>query len=630
MRVLFFLEPLVMHSRPLHYWAWLEYSATVQRAFAGAGRSDYQFRFLTNEALAGRATAPQGPARSPSERGQGLPPELVVSLEQEAVRGLFDAPSSAILEALHRRTASEAQQSAYAVLVEQALAGFVPDVIITRTPAAFLSLAFPEALILGTELGPFSRRPYPLTTFYDARGLWADSIPGACADELLARDVSAQDQELLVSLRGHYGAYHERASPFTALCARLRKRFRRLALLPLQFGGESGFDLNGPFRNQGEYLFHVLERMPADVGVLVVEHPTALWLGDRIDEETQAWARERFPNLIFIDYRAAESAGQLLVRHVDYVVCVSSSIGLQALFWQKPLVRVGWSHLAPYATFESVSAVDPAVAPEDGRKTDGALAWLWRHYYAPESLALRDPEWLDGFWRGLRARRDAGLTGLSLYEPIAPLAALRSALTPPLPLPPPSSAPVDDLLQNGALTSWPLGDGPFTSGGPCAAAWELVPTGPGLRVTRQWFADDAPESVGATGALGEFYVRLERDRAGGPTFFLQRVADATRLQGAFVALSFWARSDELQAQLSAYFYQQLAHPDAACQGTAAQVFNLTSEWRRYSYVTTLPLLGSEPLGQRHHTEVVLCLVEAAVAVSVDVAWVTLGPGGIGE
>ena len=126
----------------------------------------------------------------------------------------------------------------------------------------------------------------------------------------------------------------------------MRKRHRRLCLLPLQFAGEPGFELNSPFRNQGEYLFHVLERLPADLGLLVIEHPTAHWIGDIIDDETREYVRGQYPQVTFVDWQRVESAGQYLIHHVDYVIGVSSSLGLQALLVE----TVGCCWVEPPAT----------------------------------------------------------------------------------------------------------------------------------------------------------------------------------------------------------------------------------------------------------------------------------------
>jgi len=616
-----------MHSRPFHYWAWLDYCATTFRAFADAGRGDYQFRFVVNEALATRALAPREPIPAiASQRGQGLPREVVVPVGQECIREHFKRANAAILAALHEGTAPPLAEESYAALIAETLGGFRPDVVITRTPAAFLRHVFPDALVLGTELGPFSRRPYPLTMFQDAMGLWSRSLPAVCAEELMSRTPSGDDRALLTHLRAHYASYFDRASPFASLEARLRRRHKRLALLPLQFGGESGFDLNGPFRNQGEYLLAVLERLPADVGVIVTEHPTALWLGDRIDEETRAFVAERFPNATFVDHRAADAVGQMLVRHVDYVVCLSSSLGMQALFWKKPLVRVGGSHLAPYATFENVASVDPALDPRDAPDHDGALSWLFRHYYTPASLALSDPAWLDSTWKTLRTRRERGLTGLALHDESAPPAKLASLLAAPLPPPPRVLDP--GLLSNGDFSSWPRGVGPFTASGSFADAWEVVHAGSGMALGRA--AIEPGEGAGQHGALLPFArhcVRIARAPGGVPTLVLQRVAGVEHLAGAFATLSFWARSGS-HASLHVYFYQQLDDPRSACVGTPAEVFTLTSEWRRYTYTTTAPELGDEPRGPRNHTEIVFAIPAEAGAAEVELASVELTPGGI--
>src|SRR5439155_22912824 len=100
------------------------------------------------------------------------------------------------------------------------------------------------------------------------------SGPATAAASLRARTPAAEEAAFLGGWRERLREQHRAATPFAALERSLRERHASLALLPLQFGGEAGFDLNGPFRTQGEYLLHVLERMPAEVGVIVTEHPT--------------------------------------------------------------------------------------------------------------------------------------------------------------------------------------------------------------------------------------------------------------------------------------------------------------------------------------------------------------------
>jgi len=606
MRVLFFIEPLVMHGRPFHYWAWLDYSASIYRAFAAA-QMPYEFRFILNEALALRAVAPYDPApRHPARRGQGLPAETVVALAQEPIREIFDAPNSAILDGLHHGHWTQEQIVRYGELVRERLRGFAPDVIITRTPVPFLSLIYPNAVILATECGPFSRAPYPLTTFLDPCGLWEKSIPGAHAGELLRRQLSGEDQILLNGIRARYRPFFAATSPFHGLEARLRKRHRRLALLPLQFAGESGFDLNAPFRSQGEYLFHVLERMPSELGLIVVEHPTAIWIGDSIDEETRDYIRLRYPQVAFVDYRRIASAGQYLIHHVDYVLCISSSLGLQAVLWSKPMVAVGRSPYRAFATFAHVDAIDLAVDPGTETRFDAALAWLLRHYYAHERYGLHDAAWLDRFFCTVRDRLQEGRTGLELFDPIAPsVDEVGASLCPQLPSAQAAMVQsLDGLLVNGDFALWPHGPGPFRTAGPTADGWELIPgTGNKVLVHR---GDLTVERSGRLETAGLFLSLVRSVAEREPTLVLQRIGDVRRCGGSFLTLRFWARSAGSDP-ITVHTYQQFDSARTRPRGTEPRAYDLAPDWQVYEYEAFVPSTEGALCGPHSHTEVVFGL-----------------------
>ena len=74
MRILFFVEPLVMHNRPFHYWAWLSIYARMMQSLRGR----HELRVIVNEALAERArgrgdrrTLRGAQTRAPSGGGGG-------------------------------------------------------------------------------------------------------------------------------------------------------------------------------------------------------------------------------------------------------------------------------------------------------------------------------------------------------------------------------------------------------------------------------------------------------------------------------------------------------------------------------------------------------------------------------
>lgn len=602
MRVLFFVEPLVMHGRPFHYWAWLGIFAEMRAALHAVG---WEARFVVNEALATRALAPLGSGALYAQRGHGLPPEEVVILPQTTIRQLFEAPNVAILERMTRGD-DEARTAAYGALVREALGAFEPDVMMSLTPAPQLKRAYPRALLLATETAAYSRAPFPMSIFFDPCGFWADSVPAREAAALRARAPSPDEVALTATLRRRFRAFFEATTPFADLERELRAQYPRLGFLPLQFGGESGFDLNAPFRNQGEYLFHVLEQLPRDVGLMVVEHPTAHFIGDVIDEETQAFLRARYPHVRFIDFRSADSAGQYLIHHADFVISVSSSLAIQAMLFGRPVVSVGRSHLARWAEIQGIESLPATSEPIGADATlEPLLAWLVAHYFVPMEL-VRDPEWLNAFLLRAVERAKGERLGLDFFDPVASPERLTKILFRDLDGPTFSAK-----LQNGDFKQWSRGGGPFSPGGDAPDGWSLLDHGGVVSLSHRVAADTSAASV-----------VIERAKPGaGPTLFLQRVPSLHRSAGRLARLRFKARSAQPTTLLH-YLYLQIADGQD-CYGSAARPFAIEREWRAFEHVARVPSLGDRKPGPGAHLEVVFSLPPELGAVSIELSEVSL-------
>jgi hypothetical protein len=602
MRVLFFVEPLVMHGRPFHYWAWLYIYADMCRTLRSSG---WEARVVVNEALATRALAPLGTGHHYAQLGRGLLEREVVVLDQTSIRRIFDRPNIAILECL-RDGDDDARTSAYGELLRSKLGGFVPDVMMSVTPAPQLARAFPEALLLATETAAYSRSPYPMSMFFDPGGLWDASMPARETEALSLRTPTPQEDELLSSFRRRFDAYFRATTPFAELERELRRDYDRLAFLPLQFGGESGFDLNGPFRNQGEYLFHVLEQLPRDIGLLVVEHPTAHWIGDIIDDETRTFLRRNYPHVHFVDLQAAASAGQYLVHHADFVISLSTSLAIQGLLFGRPLVSVGHSHLSRWSQVKDVENL-PRAVPKPPRALDGLLSWLLSHYFVPVELT-RDPTWLVPFLIRCAERARKGSRGPEFFDPVLPPEHLSRLLFRELDMP-----PLRAELVNGDLTRWSSSAAGVRGAAITLDGWQLIdPSGVAVL---------SPGNVEHSGAA---CVRIQRPKAGaGPTLFLQRVPDLTRSAGTLARLRFRARASA-SGSILAYFYLQLAD-GGDCFGSAAGRIEVGTEWRSLQYVAQIPALGERRPGPGNHLEVVLGLPSELGAATLEVADLSLEP-----
>ena len=606
MKALFFVEPLVLHNRPYHYWALLGNSSDMAHALRPVG---WEVRIVCNEALAERAVAPRGQGPHHSKLGQGMPAEEIVVLGQEVIRRCFGTPNLGIIETLHRGD-DRAAIDAYAGLLREALGDFVPDAIFSVTPGAQLRAAFPDALFFSSAPAAYSRPPFPLTFFLDPVGLWDRSMPARQAAALLDREPTPAERALLDAFRQRFGSYFRAVSPFGAVLADLRARHRAVGLLPLQFAGEPGFDFNAPFRSQAEYLFHVLETLPPDVALLVVEHPTARWLGDYIDDDTRELIGWRYPNVVFLDFRAADSAGQTLVADVDFVISVSSSIGLQALFFGKPLVAVGWSHLVPFATFGGMDAFpEQGPLPAPHPRLDRAVCWFMSHYFIPSALCT-DAGWLAPFLERSVERARAGVSGLDFFDPVAPPDVLAASLFGVLDRL--GRAELRGRLRNGDFAAWSLGDGPLPVGGGGPDGWELLDFEGGVATVAR---GHGPDGAAAT---------VRRAQAGrGGTLLLQRVPDVTSCAGALARLRFRARS-ETAATILAYLYLQI-DDGKACLGTQAQPFALGPAWHSFEHVAAVPVVDGRAPGPRSHVEVVFMLPVEAGSADFEVADVALEP-----
>ncbi len=611
MRALFHIEPLMMHSKPFHYWAWLGVGVTMGKGLLAAGQG-WDVRWAMNHALALRALAPTDQRRMTDPlRGHGLSREQLVVFGQEEIRECYGVPNIAILDGLQHERWSEETLERHARLYRKRVGDFEPDVIFTWTPSDALRRAYPNALILHTENGMFSRAPYPQLQFFDPQGLYGRSLLATHAGELRELQPSAEESEWLAEFRGAIQKHHAATTPFLETERRLRERYRTLALLPLQFGGEAGFDVNGPFRNQGEYLFHVLERIPADVGVLLTEHATASWIGDRLDDETLEYLRLACPQVHRITRDMCTNAGQTLVHHVDHVISVSSSVGLQARFWGRSLVSPGWSHLRPWAQssrIEDLRAGGIAPIPPE----DGAFAWLLRHYFVRMQRWLFDGAWLDRWVRSGIGRWRAGHCGLDFYEETEPLPRLRSSMQEAVPQVPARVAVDPGVLVNGDMRDW-NGVGPM--------CWNLVP---GKRVQATLHPLDS-EALGTERRGG---VRIERSDSGdSATLLLQRVDGLSRLAGAFITVRFHARG-AIGECVSTYLYQQFGPGGAPPVGTDAVSHALEPQWQEFAYTTTLPSIEGLALGKGHHTELVFLIPPGYSSGPIEIADVRLEPGSL--
>jgi hypothetical protein len=334
------------------------------------------------------------------------------------IRELGELPTALDQTALQ----DDAEHPALRVIAEvlaRKVDGFEPDIVIGFAGEAnYLAKLWPTALRLHVERGQFGRDPYPFSIYFDHVGTHARSAIGRIGRRKLADLITPDGRMLVSAFRSQMAAALGALDPFR--CHNFRSRFDRLCLLPLQISNEFCFDGMVNYRTQFEYLYDVLAAAPADVGVLVTEHPNGEPILRRSGPISNLDALGgTFPNMIFLDeFRRYQSPAQFLVPRVDGVWSVSSSVGHQALLFGRILgspPSTELSNIADETTFENFFA---QLGKRKSPNPDTVLAWMLERYLVPAPL-LSDGRWLhDYFQRRLDAARSA-LDPIDAFVPTA-------------------------------------------------------------------------------------------------------------------------------------------------------------------------------------------------------------------
>jgi FMN phosphatase YigB (HAD superfamily) len=411
MRVLYYLEPWIELDHPHFRLGSIRNHIGPEISVLLAG--GHQVSILLGEAVA-KAALRAGLLPS------GLQVHAVPLAQLHAIE-----PNYAVAARLIEDEALDAERLyRLSRLMRSCAAGSSPDVVIAYESAGrFLKHTFPEAALLHSTLGIFSREPYPETFCLDPCGTFRKSWLAREGRALVARGTTPAQREFMAALRRHYlDGIMRRRTQFTR--QEVRGRFERCVMLALQVSPYYAFDGAFPmvgttpagsgFASQFDFLCWTMERIPRDIGVFVTEHGYQ----PAITSRNEDWLRTRYPNLMFDPRsRTVRWASQHALQHVDGVVTVSSSVGLQAAFAGKHLCAVGSSHLSPFA-----DCTDPA---EFGQRLetpaldrDGALHHLLTRYYPHVDRHIRDAAWYGAFLRRSVAAFSEGRLDGSILEPI--------------------------------------------------------------------------------------------------------------------------------------------------------------------------------------------------------------------
>lgn len=287
---------------------------------------------------------------------------------------------------------SDTQMQYYISLMQSKFEEIVFDIIITWTQVPFFKVMYPDACIFHMEYSIFSRMPFPETMYLDPCGLYENNFLNRFKCSIENIHLGTNDKQLLTQLRQMCIESFEYSNIFLDDFIALRKKYKFLVLLPLQFSQYYGFYCLTNYTNQFDYLTGCLEKIPDDIGVVFTMHP------DRptLDYDAILYIQKKYNNAIFLENsQKIYAASQWMMPLIDGVITVSSSLGLQTLLFNKKLFAIGHDNMKYIADCSNLDNMYDVL--ESPMKDKDAFLWFLLTKYAIPAEILFTGEWLSKF-----------------------------------------------------------------------------------------------------------------------------------------------------------------------------------------------------------------------------------------
>ncbi len=237
-------------------------------------------------------------------------------------------------------------------IIEKALPpSFIPDIVICwESPVPFMKSIFPDAKIFFQTPGFFSRAPFPNMINMNAGllNLYVPSKP--CSNDTLNKELVYIER-----YRQHEHHFLSTCFPLKRLIDGMRKRFKSILLFALQTENYFMIDACTGNKNQYEIIQNILKYIPKECALLVTDYISKDVQSNVISSSEANLLKKKFENFIY-DERLNKiyCSSQFIVPEIDGVITISSSVGLQAAFWKKPLLVYGKNHITPFQTAYSI------------------------------------------------------------------------------------------------------------------------------------------------------------------------------------------------------------------------------------------------------------------------------------
>jgi predicted HAD superfamily hydrolase len=226
---------------------------------------------------------------------------------------------------------------------------FVPDLIISwESPADFFKDIFEDVKILYEHPGIFSRPPYPSFIFIN-EGLLSNYNETFNLEDKI--EIKNKELDDFVKFKKDIYDILNIFNPVKNF--KKLNKFKHKILFPLQVDNYFMINCNIKEKNQLEILIKILEETPEDIGIVVTNYKSKDIQTNILTDEIINYLENKYKNFIYLkEFDNIPNISQFLVLFVDGVFTISSSVGFQAVLWEKPLYTytLNKNHISLFST----------------------------------------------------------------------------------------------------------------------------------------------------------------------------------------------------------------------------------------------------------------------------------------
>lgn len=280
-----------------------------------------------------------------------------------------------------------------------------PDIIIVwESVTPYLSHIFKEAKIIFQTPGYFSRPPYPQLI----------SLNSGLLESTASPDAYSWDKTIdFNKIRSELREFFAKTSSISHKLTKLRQKFEKIILFPLQIDGYFMVDSQIKGRKQINLIYEILERLPRNIALVVTDYRSKDINSNVINKYNESILKEKYHNFVY-DEEINQSfcVSQQLLPLVDGVITISSSVGLQAAFWELPLFVYGNNYVSKFKTANSISELTHQLGHKINQDARAYKSIIYQNISIP-GKSCSNEQWVDDFYSYLNCKpnslsRDAG------------------------------------------------------------------------------------------------------------------------------------------------------------------------------------------------------------------------------